>query len=55
MLQFEVSVLPYTGSDEWIEDTILAAHRCLQSESVPPPIAGGCDYCAYHLARLAAK
>ena len=53
-LQFEVSVLPYTGSDEWIEETILAAHRCLRSESAPPPDSHGCDYCAYYSARLSA-
>ena len=54
-LQFEVSVLPYTGSDEWIEETILAAHRCLRSESAPPPDSHGCDYCAYYSARLSAR
>jgi RecB family exonuclease len=53
-LQFEVSVLPYTGNDEWIEETIMAAHRCLQSESAPPAVSRGCDYCAYHSARLSA-
>ena len=53
-LQFEVSVLPYEGSDAWIEETILAAHHCLQSESAPPPRSNGCEYCAYHSARLAA-
>jgi hypothetical protein len=54
-LQFEVSVLPYMGSDKWIEETILAAHRCLQSASAPPLVIGSCYYCSYHLARLAAE
>lgn len=54
-LQFDVSVLPYEGSDAWIEDTIVAAHRCLQSDVLPPPAPGGCDYCSYYSARLVAR
>jgi RecB family exonuclease len=53
-MQFMVSVLPYTGSDAWIEETILDAHHCLHSDSAPPLISGSCDYCAYHSARIAA-
>lgn len=53
-LQFDVSVLPYTGSDDWIEDTLLGAHRCLRADS-PPPVSQGCDFCSYHAARLAAR
>ena len=55
-LHFKVSVLPYTGSDEWIEETIMDAHLCLQSQSAPPPaVSSRCDYCAYHSARLSAQ
>ena len=53
-LQFEVSVLPYSGSDAWIEEIILDAYHCLQSESAPQSRPDGCEYCAYHSARLVA-
>ena len=54
-LQFEVSVLPYTGTDTWVEDTIINAHHCLQSESAPELLERGCYYCTYYLARLDAE
>lgn len=45
-LEFEISIIPYKGSDKWVEETILAAHKCLISDKLP---AAGkeCDYCAY--------
>lgn len=48
-LEFDVKVIPYVGNDEWVEPTIVAAHACLQSDSIP--VAGeNCDYCAYRQA-----
>ena len=45
-LEFEISIIPYEGSDKWVEETILSAHKCL-NESDPPPPDKDCDYCAY--------
>lgn len=45
-LEFDLTLLPYTGSDHWVEDTIKEIHGCLNSDEVPK--AGkDCDYCAY--------
>jgi CRISPR/Cas system-associated exonuclease Cas4 (RecB family) len=48
-LEFDVVVLPYTGNDNWIEKTIVAIKKCLDSDKLPKA-APGCDYCAYRTA-----
>jgi CRISPR/Cas system-associated exonuclease Cas4 (RecB family) len=45
-LDFTIKVLPYTGSDSWVEDTIDRAHTTLNGESIPLP-AHDCEYCRY--------
>ncbi len=45
-LEFEISIIPYEGSDKWVEETIIAAHNCLNSEKIPEANKD-CDYCAY--------
>ena len=48
-LQFDLTVVPYTGDDSWVEQTILAAIDCLKNDSMPP--AGvDCDFCKYRSA-----
>lgn len=49
-LEFNVQIIPYTGSDLWVEKTIFDAKRCLNGEI--PPSAEKCEYCTY---REAAK
>ena len=45
-LEFEINVIPYTGNDNWIEETVSEIHLCLNREEIPG--AGhDCDYCAY--------
>jgi hypothetical protein len=45
-LEFDVTLLPYEGNDDWMEPTIKKIHKCLNSDTVPN--AGeDCDYCAY--------
>jgi len=45
-LEFRVNLIPYKGNDVWVEKTILDAHKCLNSDKIPP--AGqDCDYCSY--------
>jgi len=48
-LEFEVTVLPYTGDDSWIEDTLINARKCLEAEKMPNPSLD-CDYCTYRKA-----
>ena len=54
-LEFAMHVLPYDGSDAWVEDALVAAKECLSHEK-PPPFREGCEWCAYRrLARGAEK
>jgi len=45
-LEFDIKIIPYTGDDSWVEDTITKAHECLMGDKIPE--AGeNCDYCSY--------
>ena len=45
-LEFDVTLLPYKGSDKWIKSTIKKIHKCLNSKK-SPKCGKDCDYCAY--------
>ncbi len=45
-LEFEVTIIPYTGSDGWVEDALKDAKRVLESEEIPKADPD-CDYCLY--------
>ncbi|RMF98706.1 MAG: hypothetical protein D6727_02155 [Gammaproteobacteria bacterium] len=45
-LEFDITLIPYTGRDDWVEPTLELIHRCLNDEQIPAP-APDCDYCAY--------
>ncbi|MBU1019492.1 PD-(D/E)XK nuclease family protein [Patescibacteria group bacterium] len=47
-LEFDVTLLPYEGSDSWVGETIQKARECLVNDDIPEP-GDNCDYCAYHL------
>lgn len=51
-LDFEVTLIPYTGSDAWVSDTLKAIKACLDSKEIPAS-SEGCDYCRYFGARSA--
>ena len=51
-LEFEVTLIPYKGSDKWIEKTLKDIRSCLQSPTMPA-FAPDCDYCTYREAVLA--
>lgn len=53
-LEFDVTILPYEGSDAWVEGTIQQVHECLLSDT-PPPERETCEYCAYREAWQAAE
>ena len=48
-LEFYVKIIPYTGSDSWIEKTIETIKKCLMDDRIPLP-AKTCDYCNYRKA-----
>ena len=45
-LEFDVTLIPYTGNDAWIEKTITEAHKCLNANKIPDA-ESDCDYCNY--------
>ncbi|MEK9154882.1 MAG: PD-(D/E)XK nuclease family protein [Patescibacteria group bacterium] len=53
-LEFDVQILSYEGNDNWVEKTIIEAHKCLNSEKNPQASAN-CKYCSYAKAREEAK
>lgn len=53
-VEFRTKVIPYTGSDAWVEPTLLAMKACMDGD--PPAVGksgmgGDCDFCAYAKAR----
>ena len=48
-IEFDISVIPYKGNDNWIEQAILDIHKCLMSDSIPES-GPDCDYCRYRKA-----
>lgn len=45
-LEFITKLLPYTGSDYWIEPALNELHQLLEQDHVPCP-SDDCDYCKY--------
>jgi len=53
-LEFKVSILPYTGNFEWVDETLKKLKKCLDSSSIPAP-GSDCDFCTYRKASLKAE
>ncbi len=49
-IDFDVHLIAYNGTDEWVEPAIGKLHACLQADVVPPK-GPHCDYCAFFEAR----
>jgi len=45
-LEFDVTLIAYTGSDSWVETTIEKIKKCLDSDLIPDS-GDDCDYCEY--------
>jgi ATP-dependent exoDNAse (exonuclease V) beta subunit len=45
-LEFDVVILPYTGKDDWIDETLAQMKESLNQESLPEK-GKDCDYCEY--------
>jgi len=48
-LEFDLTLIPYDGNDDWVENVIKEIHKCLNSDSIPGSNED-CDYCAYRAA-----
>jgi hypothetical protein len=45
-LEFDMTIIPYEGNDEWIEPTLYDIKSCLGSDIIPKANSE-CDYCNY--------
>lgn len=45
-LEFEVTLIPHTGDDSWVEGTLRDIKACLVSDEIPRN-SDDCDYCKY--------
>ena len=45
-LEFDVKVIPYVGSDRWIEKALLHIKKLLDAEKIPS-FTADCDFCNY--------
>lgn len=45
-VEFDVHLIPYTGSDDWVEDTLRKIKKTLESKKIPKANPD-CDYCTY--------
>lgn len=52
-VEFDISVIPYSGDDSWIESTFLDLKKCLLSKKIPNA-SKDCEYCGYAQVRKAA-
>ncbi|MFC1721561.1 PD-(D/E)XK nuclease family protein [Patescibacteria group bacterium] len=48
-LEFDVKIIPYKGSDDWIEEVLVEIKETLESDKVPE-MADYCDFCRYRTA-----
>ena len=49
-IEFAVKLLPYVGSDGWVEDSLLRLKKCLISDTIPDA-PDSCEFCGYASAR----
>ena len=49
-IDFDVNLIAYEGSDDWVEGTLIKIKECLDNDSIPAS-GSDCDYCAYWNAR----
>ena len=50
-LDFEVTLIPYKGSDGWIDKVIKNLYKCLCADDMPKQ-GPACPYCQYTDLRL---
>jgi hypothetical protein len=54
-LEFRTKLIPYKGSDAWVEPTLIKMKACIDSDDMPPvgdaAMGGPCEFCTYARAR----
>lgn len=49
-LEFDLTLIPYVGSDSWVDQAIADAYECLKDDYIPKANPD-CDYCQYFESR----
>lgn len=49
-IEFDITLLPYTGNDQWVEDVLHELKQCLDNPAMPKP-NNDCEFCGYAEAR----
>ena len=49
-IDFDIHLIPYDGSDDWVEPTIIRLQECLKQDEVPAA-SYSCAYCKFYEAR----
>lgn len=54
-VEFRTKLIPYTGSDAWVEPTLQKMKQCMDDDAMPPVgehiMGGPCEFCTYARAR----
>jgi len=54
-LEFRTKVIPYKGSDAWVDPTLAKMKVCMDNDNMPPignaAMGGPCDFCNYARSR----
>ncbi len=54
-VEFTTKLIPYTGSSNWVDDTLLQIKKCLDSDKMPEvgtaAMGGPCEHCEYARSR----
>jgi len=53
-LEFDIKIIPYKGSDSWVEKAVNDAFLCLKSPSIPQALPD-CDFCNYRKAAFSVE
>lgn len=48
-LEFDISLISYVGTDDWVEACLLDAHTCLMADKIPS-VTPDCDNCTHYSA-----
>ena len=51
VLEFELSIIPYTGDDKWVLPTLFKIKECLDSDTIPQP-SEKCEHCVFKEAKI---
>jgi len=51
-IEFDITLLPYDGNDDWVEKVVLDIKKCLRGKKIPNA-PNDCEFCGYVKVRVA--